>query len=119
MAVNEYMDLLINKLIEELDIKDSDKKEKLIARDSKTIIELGQFGDKGFKSDEMLEIDYDNIYKLEEAYKNNDKEEVMHLLGDFDFELLSYIGTITRKRKIADITYRLFISNLNPMIFNT
>lgn len=112
MAVNEYMDLLIDKLIEELNISDKERKEKLLDRDSESFIKLGQFGDKGFKADEMLEIDFDNIKKLEEAYNNDDKEEVMRLLGDFDFEMLNYIGKMARKRKIADIAYRLCISNL-------
>ncbi|MBO6195469.1 MAG: hypothetical protein J6O56_03880 [Bacilli bacterium] len=112
MAINEEINQIIDQLIEKMNIKDEEKKKKLLERDNDTIRELGMYGDRGFSSEEILDIDFSSLKKIKEAYEQNDSKKVMRLLENFDFDTLEYLHKVALKKKISDIVYRLCINNL-------
>ncbi len=113
MAISEEVNQIIDQLIEKMDIRDEEKKRKLLKRDNDTIRELGMYGDKGFSSEEILDIDLSSLQDIKKAFENNDSKEVMSLLSEFDFDIFEYLHKVALKKKISDIVYRLCIGNLN------
>lgn len=91
----------------------SDENKKLKERNPDSLRKLGQLGDLGFTSEELLSgIDFNSLERLIGLAKYGNFEEVTDAVKDFDFTTLSYIRKLATKRVLASTIYKMCIGNL-------
>ena len=92
MNLDDHLVEVLRELIDLYYVEDSKDKKKILNYDLDTIRDLGKIGNKGFTSDEILEVI--NI-------------------SDLDIVSLKYIRKIAKKRKLANLIYKIMIGNLD------
>ena len=92
IQLNNGLSRVLNQLIDMYCLNDTKLREQLLNNDAETIRELGKIGVTSFSSDEILSI-FDG--------------------NDLDIDSLNYLKKLAKKRKIANIIYRIIIGELS------